>query len=322
MNDTKMDVTAIGSTMIRLSVPKGERLETAPVYEVRTAGTESNTLAALARIGKKVSWCSRLTTNLLGHRIVRDIMSCGVDTSQVIWTEEDRNEVFFLEYAAAPRSIEVIYDRKESAVSHLCYEDLDIDALLNTRIFHATGIFPSLSQKCSDTLMKVMNSARNAGVKISFDVNYRSKLWGTKKASASLKDFLLKTDIVIMTLEDASHLFGINGESMNVASAIYKKFSPEICIITLGGDGAVAFDGSKYYFSKPYSVETVDRIGAGDCFSAGFLCGYLEGDIQHGMDIASAMAALKMGIHGDYFTFSKNEVTAFLDTRQKREVGR
>ena len=106
----RFDVTTIGSTMLRLSVPTGERLETAGTYSVHTAGTEGNTMVALSRMGRTVGWVSRLKNDALGRRIEKDIHAFGVDTSRIIWTDEDRNEVFYVEYGESPRGIQVIYD--------------------------------------------------------------------------------------------------------------------------------------------------------------------------------------------------------------------
>ena len=175
--EKRFDVTAIGSTMLRLSVPSGERLESAGTFQVHTAGTESNTLTALSRMGLKTGWVSRLGDSPLGRRVAREVHSFGVDTSRVIWAPGERNEVFFVEYGASPRGIQVIYDRGGAAVSRLTFDQLDLDYLLDTRVYHATGILAALSAACRDTALKAMQAARAAGVQVSFDVNYRSKLW-------------------------------------------------------------------------------------------------------------------------------------------------
>jgi len=320
--DKRFDVTSLGSTLLRLSVPPGDRLETAPMFEVRTAGTESNTLTALSRMGKKTGWVSRLTNNPLGRRIAREIGSFGVDVSRVIWTDQDRNETFFVEYGAAPRPTQVIYDRRHSAVANIAFEEMDLEYLLSGRILHLTGIFPALSENCADVLRRVMNEAKKAEVKISFDLNYRAKLWNPQQAKTVLSPIMKKADIILVTREDAVNIFSIAGTAEEMVSALYKEFSPELCVVTLGTEGGIAFDGKSYYTCKGYPAETLDRLGAGDSFSAGVLCGVLENSVQTGMDYASAMAALKLGLRGDYFVSDKAEVLRVLNSQGQREVGR
>jgi 2-dehydro-3-deoxygluconokinase len=321
-NKSRFDVTSLGSTMIRFSVPHGQRLENARCYEVRTAGTESNTLVALSQMAARTAWMSRLNRNSLGQRIVQDIQSYGVDTSHVIWTEKDRNEVFFVEYGSAPRGVTVIYDRGDSAISKIDFKELDLDFLLDTRIFHCSGILPALSQNCRATLEGVIDTARKAKVIVSIDVNYRSKLWSADDARKTLSPMLKKCDIISLSKEDARDVFGINGSAEEVIRNLHKTFKPEVCVVTLGGEGGIAFDGKNLYRCEGYKTDIVDRLGAGDCFTAGLLCGYLEGSIQNGMNYADAMAALKLGVHGDYFAFDRKDVLDLINRSNKREVGR
>ena len=318
----RFDVTTIGSTLLRLSVPLGERLETATSYSVHTAGTEANTMVALSRMGLKTGWVSRLKNDVIGHRISGEIRSHGVDTTRVIWTEKDRNEIFFVEYGASPRGIQVVYDRSKSAVSKICFDDVDSEYLLNTRIFHITGILPALSARCRKTTEDAVNAASAKKIKISFDVNYRGKLWTPRKAEKTLTPLMERCDLLFLTREDATDLFRLSGSPDQMIQTAYERFQPEICIMTLGGEGGLAFDGKRLYRSPAYDVEILDRLGAGDSFTAGFLCGYLEGSIQNGMNYASAMAALKLGIKGDYFISGREEVLRLISTTGGREVGR
>ena len=318
----RFDVTTIGSTMIRLSVPSGERLETAGSYSVHTAGTEGNTMVALSRMGRTVGWVSRLKKDALGQRIKKEIQAFGVDTSRIIWTNEDRNEVFYVEYGERPRGIQVIYDRSGSALSRLQFNEVDTDYLSDTRILHMTGILPALSTHCMKTTEKAMTAANHAGIKISFDVNYRSKLWSPQQAAKTLHPLMEMSHILFLTKEDANDLFGLSGTPDQVLQSAYDRFHPEICVITLGGEGGIAFDGSRHYRCRAYDVHIIDRLGAGDSFTAGFLCGYLEGSIETGMNYASAMAAIKLGIRGDYFISDRQEVLQIINASKGREVGR
>ncbi|MCG8550566.1 MAG: sugar kinase [Desulfobacterales bacterium] len=321
-NKKKFDVTTLGSTMLRLSVPPGERLETAPCFQVHTAGSESNTMVALSRMGKQCAWVSKLCDNALGQRIVHDIRGYNVDVAGVVWENKGRNESFFVEYGAKPRKINVIYDRENAAVSTIAPGQIDRAFILNTRIFHGTGIFPALSQTCCTTLTEIMKAARQAGVVTSFDVNFRKGLWSEERAARTLDPFMGLSDLIFITREDALDLFGHKGSPQDVVTAVFNRFSPKICIVTLGNEGGIAYDGDTMWETRAYDVEAVDRLGAGDSFTAGFLCGFLENNVAKGMAYASAMAALKLGIKGDYFTSGRREVEALLTRDPGREVGR
>lgn len=318
----RFDVTSLGSTMIRLSAPRGERLETVPYYQVRTAGSESNTMAALARMGRRTAWVSRLCGNALGRRVVNEIACHGVDTSRVVWTTEARNEVFFVEYGSAPRPTQVIYDRAHSAVSMLRAEEIDRGFLLGTRVLHLTGILPALSERCAQVARELIDAARSAGVTVSFDVNYRSRLWSPERAAETLEPLARGADLLFITREDAGDVFGIEGSPEGIVSGCRGRFGSRVVAVTLGGDGAIACDGEAIHRCAGYTVDVVDRLGAGDAFTAGVLCGWLEGSVQLGVEYGVAMAALKLGMHGDYFVSSREEVMMLLESGRRREIGR
>ena len=318
----RFDVTSIGSTMLRLSVSPGERLETAPHFAVHTAGTEGNTLVALSRLGFKTGWVSRLKNDVIGHRIAGDLRSFGVDTSRVVWTEEDRNETFFVEYGLRPRGVQILYDRSGSAISKIRFEEVDCSYLLDTRIFHMTGILPALSSRCLQAAEKSFVAAAEAGVTTSFDVNYRAKLWTPRQAAKTLEPLMRMCDILFMTREDAGDLFGISGTADQMVRDAHARFHPSICVMTLAEEGGIAYDGTRCCRSPAYEADVIDRLGAGDSFTAGFLCGWLEGSIQTGMNYAAAMAALKLGIKGDYFVSNRRELSRIMELSGSREIGR
>jgi len=319
----RFDVTTIGSTLLRLSAATGERLETAGSFSVHTAGTEGNTMVALSRMGLRTAWVSRLKSDVIGRRIANEIRSHGVDTSRVVWSDRDRNEIFFVEYGAAPRGVQILYDRSGSALSKIRYQDIDTDYLFDTRILHLTGILPALSPGCRQTAERAVEAAIASRIPVSFDVNYRAKLWGPKKAAKTLEPLMCRSDLVFLTGEDAKDLFGLSGTPEKVLETAHRRFNrPSVCVMTLAGKGAMAFEGTGFIRCPAYPVEVVDRLGAGDSFTAGFLYGYLGGSIQKGMDYGSAMAALKLGIKGDYFISNREEVETLIRTPHGREVGR
>ena len=240
----------------------------------------------------------------------------------MVWTAEDRNEVFFVEHGLKPRPTRVIYDRHPSAVARIRPEELDLDYLLNTRILHLTGIFPALSENTSEVATELVQKAKRSGIPISFDVNYRAKLWAPEKAVERLLPLARAAEIVIMTLEDAAHLFGLGGSPERAAQEGWSLFEGRVCVVTAGEAGAAAFDGQQHFQTPGHPVEIRDRLGGGDSFAAGLLHGYLDGSLQRGLEYGSAMAALKLSQDGDYLVSDLEEIRALLKTDPDREVGR
>src|SRR5437660_4020368 len=187
MSETRpMDVLTLGETMIRL-VPKGyTRLEEAQELECRVGGSESNLAVALTRLGLRVTWISKLPANPLGVMIERRVRSFGVDTSRMLWEEEGRAGLYFIEPAAAPRRARVLYDRAHSSASRMRPEEIDWSVLDSVRHVHLTGITPALSDSCRATVARALVEAKARGCSTSFDVNYRARLWSAEAARETL----------------------------------------------------------------------------------------------------------------------------------------
>ena len=178
----KLDVTTIGETMLRLSVPAGQRLETAAALDAFPAGTEANVMVALARLGRKSGWAGGLPTNPLGHMVTNHLRMAGVNLDGVIW-REGRLGTYFIEFATKPRATQVIYDRADSVAANLGPDDVDWGYLLNTRLVHLTGITPALTPSSLALTEAVIERAKAASIPISFDINYRNKLWSFDEAA-------------------------------------------------------------------------------------------------------------------------------------------
>src|SRR4051794_3494040 len=146
------EVITFGEAMIRLSPPNFRRLEQARSLEVQVGGAELNTAVALARLGRATAWISRLTNNPLGRLIANHAREAGVGTEHVVWTEEDRVGVYYLEFGAAPRASSVLYDRKGAAIAAMRPGMVDWSRVFaGARWFHVTGITPALSPSAAET---------------------------------------------------------------------------------------------------------------------------------------------------------------------------
>lgn len=316
------DLVTLGEAMLRLWVPAGERLEDAPAYRVTVAGAEANVAMAAARMGVSAAWLSRLPDSPLGKRAAREIAGHGVDVSHVVWDGTMRMGTYFVELSVPPRSPTVVYDRAGSAAAGMAPEDVAWEVVESARAVHLSGITPALSSKARATAMEVAHRARRAGAAVIVDVNYRSRLWSTSEAAGVIGDLCSEASVVIATAEDARDLFGLDEPAAAAAASLRRSTGAETAIVTEGAAGA-AWESADGEGSAPgHEAVVVDRIGAGDAFAAGVAIGLLEGDIPSGVERGLAMAALKLGIHGDQLVASPQEVEAVMRGGSQREVRR
>jgi 2-dehydro-3-deoxygluconokinase len=317
----RFDITSLGETMLRLSVPTGERLDDMRNLRVEVGGAESNVSTALARLGRATAWVSRLPDHALGGVIVRALRADGVDVSAVRRVPNERVGTYFIEYANTPRAIQVIYDRADSAAARLSVADVDWDYVLDTHVLHLTGITAALSASCYAVVSEAMRRARAAGVTVSFDVNYRGKLWSAETASAQLRPLIAEADILFCKGTDASLLFGCNGEPQELLKQLQAQTRAQVVISTFGERGAALLYQNQFHFQPALPVQMVDRIGSGDAFAAGVLDGWLDGDVPDGLRRGVALAAIALTQHGDRALTSRAELNSVM-AQQKVDVAR
>jgi 2-dehydro-3-deoxygluconokinase len=321
------DVVTLGETMLRFTPPALRRLEQTHEFELHVGGSESNTSVGLARLGLKIAWLSRLTDNALGHIIARTIASHGVDTSRIIWTPEDRVGLYFLEEGKAPRSSQVIYDRKDSAIANMQPSDLPLDVFKKdtAKLFHTTGITLAISQSAHATATKAVELAKKAGWLVSFDVNYRRKLWTPQEAREGCENVAQQADILFIPLRDAKIIYGLGEDSSpeTVLEFLAKRFPKAVIAMTMSAQGALVFAAGKVYQQDAFKAEEVGRLGGGDAFSAGFLYGYLTfKDIALALRWGAAVAALKYSIPGDFPLIEKHEAEALVNQSAMTGISR
>src|SRR5438105_10699175 len=159
------DVITFGEAMVRLSPPSFRRLEQTRSLDVQVGGAELNTAVALARLGHSTAWVSRLTRNPLGRLVANHAREAGVGTEHVVWTDDDRVGLYFLEFGAAPRASSVLYDRKESAIAAVRPGTVPWPAVFaGAKWFHITGITPALGTGAAETTREPLRAARAAGL--------------------------------------------------------------------------------------------------------------------------------------------------------------
>jgi 2-dehydro-3-deoxygluconokinase len=320
----KYDVVTLGETMIRLSPPGKQRIEQAVSLELRIGGAESNVAVDLARLGLRTAWVSRLVDNPLGRRIASEIRAHGVDTSHLIWTQDGRVGTYFVEFGAPPRPIRVWYDRADSAMARLSPEEIDWQVFGESRLVHLTGITVALSASCSQVVSLLVDRAREAGVTVSFDVNYRAKLWPPELAAEALSPICGKTDILFVGSHDAARLFACQGPPEQMADQLRGMFGARIIALTKADGGSVCLDDNGIYSEGPYpAVAEVDRVGAGDAFASGFLFGYLEGkDPALCLRYARALSAIKYSMPGDLAITTREELESLVSRPPQEGIQR
>ncbi len=315
-------VVTLGEAMLRLSPPDFHRLEQANSFDAKVGGGELNVAVGVSRLGLDSAWVSKLPENPIGRMVRNKAREQGVDTSNLVWSKSGRVGIYFLEFGANPRASSVLYDRAGSAVSTLAPGEVDwAKAFEGCKLFHVSGITPALSKSCAEATFEAIKAAKAAGAKVSYDVNYRKKLWTPEEANACQVPMMEYVDILITTEEDTGVVFGIREKSyQEVAVKLNERFGFEVVAITLREDlsvlrnnwSAFAYSGGKFYESAKYPCELIDRVGAGDSFTAGFIYGYLTGDFRKGVDYGVAFSAIKHSIPGDLNWATLDEVETLL----------
>ena len=302
------DLTALGETMLRISVPPGIALETAGCAALHAGGAESNVACTLARLGRRVAWASRLPQLPTGRFIANALRQCGVDLSLVEWCPAGRVGAYYVERRLPPSPVRVTYDRADSCAAGLEPGRLPLDALLDTRLLHLTGITPALSVGCRQAVERLVGEARARGVPFSFDLNYRRKLWPPEAARHALPPIARGAALLFAGVADAAEVFGFTGEPSRVAASLCEAFEARQVVLSVGEKGVVAWDGRSLHRQPAQETAVIDRIGAGDALAAGVIHGWLGGDFAAGLRYGQALAALALRTEGDLVVVSPDEL--------------
>ncbi len=318
MTKARFDVTTIGEGSLRLSVPAGDQLERATNLNLAISGTEGNVVGALGNLGWKTAWFSKLPKTALGKRVLNEYRLAAIDTSEVVWAENERLATVFVEYAVTPRLTNVVFDRNLSAFSQMTAQDVNWDYLLDTQLIHLTGITASLSDSLQTILTELVKRASQKGIKLSFDVNYREKLWSTEQAHKVLLPLVKASDLLFCSQADAEKVFGCTGSPEDKLLQLSKQTQAQHIVMSCGSEGVIAWDGQHVLSQPAKDVDIIDRIGAGDGLPAGVIHGYLKTDFSGRKDFDVAleygctMAALAMSQFGELISCSAEHLDSYL----------
>lgn len=327
-------VVTFGEIMLRLSPPGYLRFTQASSFDVVYGGGEANVAVSLANFGIDVAFVTRLPKNPIGDAAINELRRYGVDT-RYIARGGSRIGIYFMEKGASVRPSNVVYDRAHSAISEAKVGDIDWRAAFEgAEWFHFTGITPALGDNVAELVEEGCKIAKERGLTVSCDLNYRKKLWSSEKAGKVMGNLMHYVDVVIANEEDAEKVFGIKAPESNViagqlniegykyvARELYNRFNLKMVAITLRESlsasdnnwSGMLYDGKEYYFSKKYKLHIVDRVGGGDAFGAGFIYSLITGkDLQSALEFAVAASALKHTIEGDFNQVSVQEVETLM----------
>jgi 2-dehydro-3-deoxygluconokinase len=294
-----------------LGVPaRPGRLRHAPSLELKIGGAESNVAIALSRLGVSVGWVSLLGDDEPGKLVLDRVRGEGVDVSRVRRVRGLPTGLYLREQAG--QEVRVYYYRNGSAASTMAPETLSPEYLGDSEFLHLTGITPALSEDCRAFTLW---AAREGGTRVSFDVNYRSKLWGSEEALAFVEEILPSVDLLFVGDDEARALWGRDDEDL--VRELGAR-GPREVVLKRGRKGSVALVDGRIVTRPVFPVEEVDPVGAGDAFDAGYLAGHLwDLDPEERLRVANAMGALSVATLGDYEGLpDKDELWAFLEGRQ------
>ena len=323
-------IVTFGELMLRLAPEGYLRFVQSDKYEATFGGAEANVAVSLANYGLHACFVSKLPTHEIGQSAVNSLRKFGVDTSLVTRGGE-RVGIYYCEKGASQRPSKVIYDRAYSSIAMAKPEDFDWDKIFDgVEWFHFTGITPALSDGVAEICLEALKIAKQKGITVSCDLNFRKKLWSKQKAGEVMGKLCHYIDYCIANEEDAKDVFGIEAENtdiyggklnregyISVAKQLTERFNFKGVAITLRESksandndwSGMLYTGGEAYFSKKYSMHIVDRVGGGDSFGGGLIYSLVNGFApQQAIEFAVAASCLKHSIEGDYNMVSVSEV--------------
>lgn len=328
-----MKIVTMGEIMLRLSTPGNEKFIQADEFDVCYGGGEANVAVSLANYGHNAEFVTKVPSNPIGDSAVAALRKYNVETKNIARGGE-RLGIYFLETGAAMRASNVVYDRAHSSIATAKPEDFDFDKIFEgCDWFHFTGITPAISDEAAHLTEEALKAAKAKGVKVSCDLNFRKKLWSSEKAQKVMTNLMQYVDICIGNEEDADKVLGFKPGETDVCGgklelkgyeSIFKqmveKFNFEYVISSLrvshsasdNGWSACIYsrDTKEFYHSREYRISPiVDRVGGGDSFAGGTICGFLDGkNFKDALEFGVAASALKHTIPGDFNLVSRADV--------------
>ncbi|MBM7579648.1 sugar kinase [Jeotgalibacillus terrae] len=329
-------VILMGEILLRLTTPDFMKIKEADHFQTFVGGAELNTSVSLSHFGHSVALVSAVPDNDLGDKAKLFLKTHGIDHTFVV-DKPGRLGLYFTEEGFGVRPSKVLYDRTGTSVLHLDEKDINWDDLFENRdLLHITGITLALSVELRNLAIRVVNEAKKRGITISFDCNYRSKLWTPEEAAEAYKQILPLTDICFAGQKDFTHILKWGHEkdfSPETLHQYYKKAASEYGISMFACTNRIVhtseahhlqgflYTGGKFLETPSYSIKVLDRIGSGDSFAAGILHGWLERKSQEAtLQFGISSCVLKHTTKGDYSSFTEKEINEWIKNSAAQDV--
>ena len=330
-------VVTFGEIMLRLATPGFARFQQAMPGSLNAsfAGAEASIAASLAYLGIDAAFVTALPENTIADACIADLRSLGVETKHILRTQDGRLGTYFLEHGANQRGGNVIYDRDGSAVAITPASAYDWDAIFSgCEWFVISGITPAISRNAAEVALVAVQEAARRHIKVVCDMNYRTKLWhwdpplsARSLATRTMKSLLPFVDIFVGGISDATAMLGIEhtGDLHTLARQITAQFPNLTHAAFTLRDGSTStaqcFSGALYeaatgilHTAPRYTIaQVIDRLGAGDAFTAGLLFSFLQNSpTSAAIAFATAAGCLAHSIEGDYNYSTRTEIETLM----------
>ena len=325
-----MKLVTFGEIMMRLNPAGYQRFVQAESFEASYAGGEANVAVSVANYGLDAAFVTKVPAHEIGQCAVNTLRRFGVDTSGMV-RGGDRLGIYFVEKGASQRPSKVIYDRAHAAIAEAVPSDFNWKEIFKgVDWFHFTGITPALGGHLPEICLEACKTAKEMGVTISCDLNFRKKLWTSEQAGETMGELMPYVDVCIANEEDAKDVFGIAAPDtdlntgkishegyISVAKQLTERFNFQKVAITLRGSlsasvndwAGMLYSNGSASFSPTYRINIVDRVGGGDSFGGGLIYSLMNGyDDQKAINFAVAASCLKHTIEHDFNLVSVSEV--------------
>jgi len=311
---TFTDVVTLGETMGLMKADTPGPLAQVSTLSLGMGGSESNFAIALRRLGTSVTWVGRVGDDSLGELVLRELAAEGIVVDPL--RDPAAPTGLMIKERRTMDQLKVWYYRSGSAGSRLSREDIPAERIANARLLHLTGITPALSASAAQAAQYALDVAREAGVLVSFDLNYRSALWPVEEAGDVFRNFIAQADIVFAGDDEAAIAVGPSEDSLELARRV-AALGPGQTVIKRGAAGCAAVINGVEYEQAAVKINAIDTVGAGDAFVAGYISDLLAGaSVQGRLLTAVRTGAFACLVPGDWEGMPRRHELAMLDTTE------
>lgn len=311
-----MTIYGLGEVLLRFTPPNYEQLKNARSLNIQTGGAELNTLVTLAGFKQDTAMLTTLPQDNLKELVEQTMRSANVSTKFIDYSE-GRLGTYYMEEGFGYRSGQVIYDRDHSTFAINGYEQLQQIDFNNGDYLILTGITLAVNTQIRDNIVDILIKLKKQGVKLVFDINYRGNLWSTDEAIPVIKSVLPLVDILLFGKKDATHLLSTNSESDDMETCartiqaqynipVMASSNRDITESTLQG---IMLIQDNFIISPKYQYTVLNRIGAGDAFTAGIIHGLLQQwDLAQVIDFATKCSVLQHTTNEDSLSIEEQNI--------------